>query len=107
MNFDYGFIRNTLGRDGDEVDVILGPAEAAPFVYIVSMRDLGPDIEARQDEEKVCLGFQSESSAIRAFESMYAPAWLEDIEEVTMKDFIQRLADADGRAMDEILPVGV
>ena len=102
----YGFVQNSLSVDGDELDVIVGPAENAPFVWIIQMRDLGPDIEARQDEPKCCIGWQSESSAVRAFQDMYGPDWIDDIEEVPLSEFKARLAEADGRVMDELSEVG-
>jgi hypothetical protein len=108
MRFDYGFIRNTLGRDGDEVDVLIGPAENAPFVYVCDMIDLGPDIDKRENESKVCLGFQSRSSAERAFLTMYPPSFLGGIEELTLAEFVEQLNEVDGSmlALDEIGFVG-
>ena len=49
LQYDYGFIRGTIGRDDDETDVILGPAEYAPFVYVADMIDLGPDVDKREN----------------------------------------------------------
>ena len=98
----YGYLRNTLSVDGDELDLIIGPAENAPFVYWIQMRDLGPDVEARQDEPKIMLGWQSESSAIRAFEDMYAPGWLDSIEEIPLAEFIERLEEANGQILEEV-----
>ena len=102
MAFPYGEIRGTVGRDGDAVDVIIGPNEGARFVYVCDMEDPGPDVDQRQDEDKVCLGFQSESAAIRAFESMYPPSWLRGIEELTLEEFIAGLED-DGADFEAIM----
>ncbi len=73
MLWDYGFIEGTKGRDGDEIDVIVGPgkADAGDDVYVVDMVDLGPDVDARQDEDKVLLGFANSKDAMAGFLSMY------------------------------------
>lgn len=91
MLYDYGFIRATVGRDGDEIDVIVGPNEDAPYVYIVDMIDLGFDVDQREDEDKVCLGFNSESAALRAFQSMYPPSFFGGMKSVSIKDFRHRM----------------
>lgn len=100
LQYDYGEIAGTIGRDGDAIDCILGPAENSRYVYICDMEDLGPDLDIRQDEDKVCLFFQSESAAIRAFNSMYPPSWLVSVEEVPLADFIEQLEES-GFALDE------
>lgn len=65
MRFDYGFIEGQVGSDGDEVDCYLGPDEGARFVYVVHQLK-APEFE-RHDEDKVMLGFASESDAKVAF----------------------------------------
>ncbi len=35
MRFDYGFIEDSLGSDGEPIDCYLGPNENAAFVYVV------------------------------------------------------------------------
>ncbi len=54
MKYDYGYIRGTLGVDGDHVDVFVGPNEHATHVYIVHQRK-GGDFR-RFDEQKCMLG---------------------------------------------------
>jgi phage-related protein (TIGR01555 family) len=102
----YGFIRNTVGRDGDEIDIILGPVENAPNVYIIDMQDLGPDVDKREDEDKIMLGFPAEEDAKRAFLGMYPPDFLRAIEEVTLEDFINRLEDAHGAELPDLAELG-
>jgi phage-related protein (TIGR01555 family) len=93
---DYGFIRGTIGRDGDEVDVIIGPDESAANVFVADMIDLGPDVDKRSDEDKVLLGFRSEAEARAAFLSMYPPEFLGSLKRMSIKEF------ADGWLATEI-----
>ena len=88
---DYGEISGTTGRDGDPIDCILGPNEDAPLVYIADMQDLGSDVAARQDEDKVLLGFNSISEATAAFKKMYPPSFLRGIEAVPIAEYLDRV----------------
>lgn len=85
---DYGELAGTLGRDGDPIDVILGPNERAPFVYIADFVDLGPVVEERQNEDKILLGFNSLSDATTAFKAMYPPSFLGGMKTVPLGTFI-------------------
>lgn len=69
MLYDYGYIRGTLGVDGDHVDCYLGPNEDAPMVYIVHQRRYG-DWD-KFDEDKCMLGFDSQEDAIAAYLKHY------------------------------------
>ena len=91
MKHDYGYLDGTTGRDGDEIDVIVGPDESANAVYVCDMRDLGPDVDKREDEDKVCLGFTSESDARNAFLAMYPPSFLADVETIPLETFKEQL----------------
>lgn len=56
---DYGFIPSTLGGDDEELDVFLGPDDAAPTAYWVAQTKDGGAF----DEYKVFLGYPSEEAA--------------------------------------------
>jgi len=68
MHYDYGYIRNTLGSDGDHVDCYVGPDEEAKYVFIV--HQLVPDT-GKHDEEKVMLGFNTYKEAKEAYLKHY------------------------------------
>jgi len=91
MKFDYGFIRNTVGRDGDEIDAIVGPDENAENVFIADMIDLGPDVERREDEDKVLLGFEDAAAAEAAFLTMYPPRFLGSMRVAPIEQFRERV----------------
>lgn len=97
LQHDYGFVRRTVGRDGDEIDVILGPYETAPFAYVIEMIDLGPDVEQRCDEEKCFVGFPDSNSAKAAFLAMYPPDFFGGMEEVPINEFRERMSGATSR----------
>src|ERR1039457_5540001 len=64
MSYPYGYLANTKGRDTDEVDVILGTNQNCKQVFVAHMKDMGPDKDEREDEDKVMLGFTDYNSAL-------------------------------------------
>lgn len=64
MFYPYGYIKKTVGRDGDEIDCFIGPNEKATNVFIVK---LGKD----DKEDKVMMGFDDERQARDAFLAHY------------------------------------
>jgi phage-related protein (TIGR01555 family) len=61
---DYGYIAETKGADGDEIDCYVGPNPESPMVYVVDQSKLYSD---RFDEHKVMLGYQTEDEARSAY----------------------------------------
>lgn len=73
MNNTYGYFKNTLGSDSDEVDVFLGPILDKVFdVYIINQVF---EDNRKFDEHKVMFGFDSEQSAVKAYFSNYSKGW--------------------------------
>ena len=68
MNYDYGYIRETEGVDGDHVDCYLGDNENARNVYIIHQKIPGTDT---YDEDKCMLGFNTLEEAKKAYFSQY------------------------------------
>lgn len=76
MNHHYGYIRGTVGRDKDHVDVFVKPgttelADDAP-VFVIDQKD--PQT-GRFDEHKVMLGYDDRSLAEDAYRSNYTKDW--------------------------------
>jgi len=72
MKNHYGYFNITKGKDGDAVDVFLGPdIENFERVYCVDQRNK----EGNFDETKVMLGFDSKEQAKSAYLSNYEPNW--------------------------------
>jgi hypothetical protein len=65
MVHPYGYIRGTIGADGEEVDVFVGPHRDSKLAVIINQRRV--DDLRRFDEHKVMLGFRSAAEARRAY----------------------------------------
>jgi hypothetical protein len=94
MSHDYGFFNKTKGRDGDEVDVMLGPNQHATEAYVIHMVDKGPDADEREDEDKVMLGFSSASDAKDGFLRHYPANFYGGMSCIPMTEFKHKLATA-------------
>lgn len=69
MPVSYGYVRNSRGRDGDHVDVFVGPEPQAPRVFIIDQVD--PET-GKFDEHKSLIGFQSQEDALRAYQDSFS-----------------------------------
>lgn len=94
MYFPYGFFGGTAGRDGDDVDVFLGPLKDAKEIFIVHMKDLGPDRAAREDEDKVFLGWRSANDAKAAFLMHYPSSFFGGMTVLPLAEFKKKLKTA-------------
>lgn len=86
MQNHYGYFNITKGKDGDAVDVFLGPdIENFQNVYCVDQNKANGEF----DETKVMLGFGSKEEAKDAYLSNYDENWtgFRDITSVSIKDF--------------------
>lgn len=72
MRHHYGYIKGTVGKDKDHLDVFIGPTPNSPKVYVVDQVD--PDT-GRFDEHKVLLGFKGLGQAKAGYLGNYAPGW--------------------------------
>jgi ATP-dependent protease ClpP protease subunit/FtsZ-binding cell division protein ZapB len=89
MLFTYGYIDNTIGCDGDEIDVFLGPIIDKDFeVFIITQ--VSPE-SGTFDEHKVMLGFENSDSAEKAYLSCYTPDWkgLGGVTTITFENFLK------------------
>lgn len=86
MKNHYGYFNITKGKDGDAVDVFLGPdIENFENVYCIDQNTPGGDF----DETKVMLGFSSKEEAKDAYMSNYDENWkgFGNITAVSLDDF--------------------
>lgn len=86
MQNHYGYFNVTKGKDGDAVDVFLGPyVDDFENVYCVDQNKADGEF----DETKVMLGFRSKEEAKEAYLSNYDDTWdgFRDITAVSIKDF--------------------
>ncbi len=86
MPHDYGYIRRTMGADGDHVDVYIGPDPDATHAYVIDQMR-GPDFQIF-DEQKIMLGFPSAGEAKAAYEKCYdKPGFFGQMRAVPMGEF--------------------
>lgn len=90
MHNDYGYFLSTVGKDGDAIDVFIGPDPDSTTVYAVDQYN-GNEF----DETKVMLGFHSADEAKSAYLSNYSKDWkgFRYITEVDMPTFKRWLYD--------------
>ncbi len=72
LSCDYGYFKKTLGRDGDHVDVFIGPDKTSEMVYVIDQ----PNGRGGFDEHKVLIGFRSQNAAVAAYRDCYTTGWI-------------------------------
>ena len=93
MKFTYGFIEGTIGSDGDEIDVFVGPLlDDFSNVFIVTQIDPSSGLF---DEHKVLLGFVNMEEAKEAYLSCYSKNWqgLKNIKGLSLSEFREWLVN--------------
>jgi AraC-like DNA-binding protein len=73
LNHHYGYIRGTLGADGDHLDTFLGDQPDNPTRQVFVIDQHKP--EGGFDEHKVMLGFRNQRAAEQAYASEYPKGW--------------------------------
>lgn len=97
MENDYGYIENTIGVDGDEVDCFIGSNMVSnKFFAIRQINTLTGDL----DEYKIMLGFNSMDEAYQAYLANYQPGWkgFGSIRE----DYVNNFRNWYNRSLEEI-----
>lgn len=73
MQHHYGYIRGTVGRDKDHIDVFIKPGTTtSPQVFVVDQ--INPSTE-KFDEHKVVLGAATEEEAAAIYRANYGKDW--------------------------------
>lgn len=65
----YGYVKRSKGKDGDQVDVYLGPQHDAAQAFVVDQID---PATGKYDEAKVILGVNSQDAARKLYESAFS-----------------------------------
>lgn len=94
LKHDYGYIRRTEGRDGDHVDVFVGPDADSGTVFVVNQVD--PDT-GKFNEHKCMLAFRDEAAAREGYLANYEAGWqgLGSVRSMTVEEFKEWLRDGD------------
>ncbi|EPX9364085.1 LPD38 domain-containing protein [Aeromonas veronii] len=100
MAHDYGYIKRTLGADGDHVDVFIGDQPDSETVYVVDQVD---PKTGKFDEHKVMMGFADEQAAQAGYLANYEKGWkgLGSIKAMPVEEFKRWV-----KAGDTTKPVG-
>ncbi len=109
MKSHYGYIRGTVGKDKDHVDVFVKPGteqldDNAP-VFVIDQRKANGHF----DEHKVMLGFDDREAAEKAYQENYADGWkgMGPVTETTLGDFKDWLKNADTTQRYADQPLGL
>lgn len=90
MKYAYGYVRGTLGTDGDEVDVYVGPNEKSDKVFVITQMKT-PEFK-EVDEQKCMLGFNSAKEAKKAYIDHYDnPKFFGSMKEMSLNEFKSKL----------------
>jgi len=88
MKFSYGYIRGTIGCDGEQLDCYLGPNLESEKVFIVNQND---PVTGEFDEQKVMLGFDTQAEAKEAYLGQYdRPGFFGSMDEMSIDEFKEK-----------------
>lgn len=69
MPAHYGYIKGTVGKDKDHVDVYLGPHRKAPHVFVVDQKNTDT---GAFDEHKTFIGFASKPQVVKCYKAAFS-----------------------------------
>ena len=86
MQHHYGYIENTIGADGDEIDVFVKNHLDSDPEHAYIIRQLNPD--GTFDEHKIIIGAETEDEAKEIYHSNFETGWqgFGSIERIAMAD---------------------
>lgn len=85
MLYPYGYIRNTIGNDGDHVDCYIGNNKESDKVFIIHQMEPKTN---KFDEDKVMLGFDNKTDAKEAYLKHYSSKdFFGSMDEMSIEDF--------------------
>lgn len=98
MQSHYGYIKRTLAKDGDNVDVFLGPKAEDTDLPVFVVDQVNPKTRAF-DENKVLIGYENEQAARAGYLANYAKDWqgLGKITATTLDDLKTFLKKGDAK----------
>lgn len=99
----YGYIRGTVGADGDHVDVFLGPDPASEKVWVIDQHRVSKKGNIKNfDEHKVMLGYRSSEKALKDYWKSQTGrshrGVARSVFEMNVKELKSWLSDGDTRA---------
>jgi len=94
MHHHYGYIKGTVARDKDQIDIFLGSKPESDDVFVVNQVD--PKTK-KFDEHKVMLGFSSPEQAKKGYLANYDKGWkgFGSMKQCSVKEFKYWLKDGN------------
>jgi predicted nucleotidyltransferase len=86
MKADYGYIRQTEGEDGEEIDVYAGPDRDSDLAFVVTQLDKKT---GEYDEDKIMLGYSSEAEAKASYLEHMEKAHFGGIKKMSWDEFLK------------------
>ncbi len=84
----YGYIKKTVGADGDHIDAYVGPNPKSERVFVIDQMDTRT---GNFDEHKVMLGFDDEAGALSSYKRAFSDGLGQDragnISEMSINEF--------------------
>jgi DNA-directed RNA polymerase beta subunit len=96
MHADYGYINGSVGKDGDHLDVFLGPDLESEVVFIIDQINK----DGTFDEHKIVIGTKNRVEAIALYLSNYSKGWkCGPVSSLTLEDFKAWVASGETGSM--------
>jgi len=97
MAAHYGYVRGTIGADGDQVDVFIGRRpDLLDRVWVIDQNKTTKKGKVKFDEHKVMLGYKSEKKALRDYQKSYGDrVQIGSITELSFDEFKSWLRGGD------------
>lgn len=105
MNYDYGYIRGTVGTDKDHLDCYVGPDKEAQKVYIIHQND---PVTHKYDEDKCMLCFSSADAAKKAYMKQYdRPGFFGSMTTMTIDEFKSFIFSKKGKMIHKSFDIQI
>ena len=102
MEYPYGYVRGTLGTDGDAVDVFIGPNKKSRKIFVITQMKK-PEFK-EVDEQKCMLGFNSAKDAKDAYLRHYDdPKFFGSMVILDIEEFADKLQGQKGKLIKSLL----
>lgn len=95
LKHHYGYIKGTVGRDKDHVDVFIGNDPESEKVFVINQLDQ----DGKFDEHKCMVGFKNEEAARKGYLANYEKGWqgLGSVVEKSVDEFRDWLKNGNTR----------
>ena len=105
MNYDYGYIRGTVGVDKDHLDCYVGPDKKAEKVYVIHQND---PVTHKYDEDKCMLCFSSAADAKKAYMKQYdRPGFYGSMTTMTIDEFKSFIFSKKGKMIHKSFDINI